>query len=72
MDYYKCISDEYSTYKKGQIYNKSSIGRYLIEHPLDWKKVDSYPTTKELISCIETGENKNKILKTLKQWKSQS
>jgi hypothetical protein len=66
--FYKCVSSEYSTYKKGKIYPIEAVGQYLFDHPKDWKKVLPYPTTQELIECLEKGKNSKIIIKALKQW----
>lgn len=68
--FFKCKSDDYSSYEKGKIYHKDSIGKYLIEYPNDWVSVLDYPTTKELLECLEYGTNKSKIIKSLKQWQN--
>lgn len=68
--YYKCVSNDYNQFSKGKNYTEKSIGKYLEEYPKDFKKINSYPSVEELIECIENGTNKNKIIKTLKQWKT--
>jgi len=68
--FYKCIADDYSTYRKGNIYSEESIGKYLIENPKDWKKVLPYPTSKQIIAAFEKNENVTKIIKALKQWQN--
>lgn len=68
--FYKCKADDYSYYEKGKIYHKDSIGKYLIENPKDWVSVLDYPTSKELLECLENGTNKAKIIKSLKQWQN--
>lgn len=69
-EFYKCKSIEYSSFHKGKIYPKDIIGKYIQQYPLDWQKVLPFPTTEELIECINSGKNKIQIIKTLKQWKS--
>jgi hypothetical protein len=66
--YYKCKASDYGTYVKGRIYHEGDIGRYLIRNPEDWQKVSPYPTTEELLECLDNGKNKVKIKKILKQW----
>lgn len=68
--FFKCKSDDYSSYIKGKIYHKDSIAKYLIEYPKDWVPVLDYPTSKELLECLESGANKDKIIKSLKQWQN--
>ena len=68
--YFKCVSNEYSTFVKGKIYRKDIIGRYLLDYPDDFKPVLPYPTTQELIDAITDGKNVTKILRSLKQWKN--
>ena len=68
--FFKCKADDYSSYEKGKIYHKDSIGKYLIENPKDWISVLDYPTSKELLECLENGTNKVKIIKSLKQWQN--
>ena len=63
-------ANDYSTFQKGKIYNKESIGNYLTENPKDWASVLDYPTSKELLDCFENGTNKTKIIKSLKQWQN--
>ena len=68
--FFKCQTNDWSSFVKGKIYHKDVIGKYLIEYPNDFKAVLEYPTSIELIECITNGENKSKILKALKQWSS--
>lgn len=68
--FFICKADDYSSFEKGKVYSKNAIGKYLTKHPKDWKLLLDYPTTKELIECIEYGKNKSKIVKSLKQWKN--
>jgi len=68
--FFKCKANDYSTFQKGKIYNKESIGNYLIENPKDWVSVLDYPTSKDFLDCIENGTNKSKIIKSLKQWQN--
>ena len=68
--FFKCKSDDYSTFIKGKIYHKDSIGNHLIEYPKDWVSVLDYPTSKELLDCLENGTNKAKIIKSLRQWQN--
>lgn len=68
--YFKCMSDDYTTYEKGKIYLDIVIGSYIYKHPLDWKEVLQFPTNQELIDCIKSGKNKTKVLKALTQWKN--
>lgn len=68
--FFKCKANDYSTYEKGKIYHKDSIGKYLIENPKDWVSVLDYPTSKQILDCIENGTNKSKIIKSLKQWQN--
>jgi hypothetical protein len=68
--FFKCKADDYSSYEKGKIYHKDSIGKYLIENTKDWISVLDYPTSKELLECFENGTNKAKIVKSLKQWQN--
>jgi hypothetical protein len=68
--FFKCKSNDYSSYDKGKIYHKDSIGKYLIQNPKDWVSVLDYPTSKELLECLENGTNKNKVIKSLKQWQN--
>lgn len=65
---YRCKANDYGTYKKGNIYRESDIGRYLIRNPEDWEKLPAYPTTEELLECLDSGENKVNIQEILKQW----
>jgi len=67
-NYFKCKSDDYASFKKGGIYHKNIIDKSLLEYPEDWVNILDYPSSIELINCIEKGENKAKILKALKQW----
>ena len=69
--YFKCKSSEYSSIKKGQICAFYDIEPYLEQYPDDWQKVLPYPTSSEILDCIENGKNKNIIVKALKQWKHQ-
>ena len=66
--FFICKADDYSSFEKGKVYSKNEIGKYLIEHPKDWRVLLNYPTTTELLECIESGKNKSKIVKALKQW----
>lgn len=68
--FFKCKSDDYSSFKKGKIYHRDSIGDFLIEHPKDWVSVLDCPTYKDILDCIENGTNKTKIVKSLKQWQN--
>lgn len=68
--YYKCLNDDYRTFNKGSIYFITLVGKYVHDNPEDWKAVLPYPTAKEIIDCIENGNNKTIILKALKQWKN--
>lgn len=68
--FFKCKSDDYSTFIKGKIYHKDNIGNHLIDHPKDWVSVLDYPTAKELLECLENGNKKTKIIKSLKQWQN--
>lgn len=70
MNFFKCKSNDYSLYKKGYIYHKKFIEKFLIEYPEDWQPILDYPTSTELLNCIESGKNKSKIIKALKQWKN--
>ncbi len=47
-EYYKCISNEYIIFSKGNIYTKFSIGEYLINNPNDWQRV--YISNKPIIN----------------------
>lgn len=69
--FFKCKSNDYSSYTKGKIYSKQAIGKWLTENPKDWSAVLDYPTSDELIGCINNGLNKSKIIKALNQWKNQ-
>lgn len=66
--YYKCISDEYTNYRQGYIYRESEMGVHLCDHPEDWEQVQVYPSTTELIQCIENGINKDLIVERLRDW----
>jgi hypothetical protein len=68
--FFKCKSNDYTYYQKGKIYHKDSIGKFLIENPEDWFPVLDYPTSKDILQCIESGTNKAKIIKALKQWQN--
>jgi hypothetical protein len=68
QEYYKCKSDEYSSFTKGKIYSIESIGKYLTNNPEDWSPALPFPEIKEILDCIENGTNKTKIVKALKQW----
>lgn len=68
--FFKCKAVDYSSFVKGKIYHKDSIGEYLIDNYKDWVAVLDYPTAKELLDYIENGTNKSKIVKSLKQWKN--
>ena len=68
--FFKCKANDYLSYKKGKIYHKDSIGKYLIENPKDWVSVLDYPKSKEILDCIKNGTNKAKIVKALKQWQN--
>jgi hypothetical protein len=68
--YYKCKANDYSSFKKGEIYHVWNIGKYLIDNPKDWSPVLPYPSSKEILDCLENGNNKGKIIKALKQWKN--
>ena len=66
--YYKCVGTNYSTFIKGQIYHRDTIGKYLEEYPKDWKKVLPYPTTHELLAAFEKNERVSQVIRALKQW----
>lgn len=66
--YYKCVGTNYSTFIKGQIYHRDTIGKYLQEYPKDWKKVLPYPTTQELLAAFEKNERVSQVIRALKQW----
>lgn len=70
-NYFKCKTDEYSSFTKGKIYARESMIEYLVLHPNDWSPVLDYPTTNEILECIESGIKKTRIIKALKQWKKQ-
>jgi len=71
-EYFVCKSNDYLNLKivKGSICHVQRIDKYLDDFPKskDWGTVLEYPTTQQLIDCIETGENKIQIIKALKQW----
>lgn len=68
IEFYKCVGDDWALFEKGEIYTIYEIGGYIEKHPEDFKPVLPYPTTRELIETIETGKNKTKVLKALRQW----
>jgi hypothetical protein len=68
--FYKCMSNDYSRFIKGKIYNEYIIEKYLFLYPNDWKEVSPYPSTKEILLALETKKDAAKIIKTLKQWMS--
>lgn len=70
FEYYKLKGDNYSSYHKGKIYHKDSIGGFIYEHPEDWKGVPNFPSNEELIKAIEGKDVKysKKIISILKKW----
>ena len=69
--YYKCKSHNYNYFTKGYIYSEDNIdNRILTEDPKDWQLVSLPPNFIDLVKAIKTGENKEKVLKALKQWKN--
>jgi len=69
--YYKCKTNGYNNHTKGYIYSEDNIfSVHLKEYPKDWQLVMPPPSFKDVLNCIETGENKEKVLKALKQWKN--
>ena len=71
FNFYICLSHDYSSCDKGQIYPKWIIGIYLLNHPEDFKGVDDLPSIKQIIKVLKSDNliEKNKILKILNQWK---
>lgn len=67
--FFKCKSSEYGSLEKGRIYHHMEIVKSLYKYPEDWQEVLPYPTSQELLDCIETGKDKTKIIRALKQWK---
>ena len=69
-EYFICKSNDYLNLNivKGRICHIQIIEEYLNNCPKDWGTVLEYPTTQQLIDCIETWENKIQIIKALKQW----
>ena len=39
IEYYKCLSNDYAIFSKGNIYPKVNISKYLANHPDNWQQV---------------------------------
>lgn len=68
--FFKCKVNDYDIFQKGIVYHRLIIGRFLYSNPNDWTPVMEFPSYKEILKSLETGENKEKIIKALKQWKN--
>ena len=66
--YYKCTTDAYGEGYKNKIYKKSDLDDRMVDiyRTKGWKFMFEMPEEEEILNCIEKGENKKKVVKSLK------
>lgn len=63
MNYYKCINDDYASFKKGQIVSEYAINsihdKILTDYPEDWKLIKHIkPTYEEVVEALQSDDAK--------------